>query len=384
MKPASWLELSESALRHNLRFLNRHIGPDVAFCSVVKANAYGHGTAEFVPLAERCGVRRFGVFSAQEAAEVLDCRTKGSEVMIMGEMENADVEWAVENGISFWVFDLSRLEAAGKAARRCGRRARVHLEVETGMYRLGLSARSLGAAAGRVKRHDELFQLEGVCTHFAGAESSANALRIEEQIVTFEERLAVVRNAGLSGFRRHLCCSAAAFSFPAALGDMVRFGIAQYGFWPSLETRMQYKAGADRKSAGRLRRVLSWRSRLFNIKTVPAGKFVGYGNSFLTARKMQLGAVPVGYHHGIERSQSNLGHVLVRGERCAIVGIINMNMMTVDLTHVPQAEVRDEVTIIGRQGNDEITVGSFGNRINDLNYETLARLHGRLERIVVD
>lgn len=147
---------------------------------------------------------------------------------------------------------------------------------------------------------------------------------------------------------------------------------------------MQFKATNGRRAKGRLRRVLAWRSRLFSIKAVPAGRFVGYGNSYLTSKKIRIAAVPVGYHLGIERGQSNLGHVLVRGTRCPIVGIINMNMMSVDVTDLPQAAAGDEVTIIGRQGDDEITVGAFGNRINDLNYETLARLHTRLERIIVD
>jgi alanine racemase len=384
-KPGSWLELSEGALRDNLQFLKRHIGRKVEFCSVIKANAYGPGMAEFVPLAERCGVRRFGVFSAEEAAHFLQYRTADSALMIMGHLDNADIDWAVANDLEFWVFDLSRLEAAERAAARAGRPARIHLEVETGMYRLGLSARALNAAARRIKRQPDRLQLEGLCTHFAGAESSANAHRIGSQQKVYAERLDSLNKAGISNFKRHLCCSAAAFGYPESLGDMARVGIAQYGFWPSLETRMLYKASVNgRRVKGRLRRVLAWRSRLFNVKSVPAGRFVGYGNSYLTAKKMRIGAIPVGYHHGIERSQSNLGHVLVHGSRCPIVGIINMNMMSVDVTDLPAAKDGDEVTIIGRQGDDEITVGAFGNRINDLNYETLARLHTRLDRVVVD
>jgi alanine racemase len=135
VEPSSRIEISESALRHNIRTLKRIVGPRVRFCSVVKANAYGHGLTEFVPLAERCGVRRFGVFSAEEAHALLACRTADSEVMIMGALDKADVGWAVENGLGFWAFDLERIEAADRAAARCGRPARIHLEVETGMYR---------------------------------------------------------------------------------------------------------------------------------------------------------------------------------------------------------------------------------------------------------
>ncbi len=295
---SSWLEISESAYRKNLRFLKRHIGQDVAFCSIVKANAYGHGLAEFIPMAERCGVRQFGVFSAEEAAAVMACRTADSDIMIMGDLPDNNVGWAVENGLSFWVFDLGRLEAASRAAARCGRPARVHLEVETGMYRLGLSARSLGAAARRILREPERLKLEGVCSHFAGAETSANSHRIENQIEIFGERLASLRRKNVTGFRRHLACSAAAFTYPKSAGDMVRFGIAQYGFWPSLETRLRHEATGGRGKAEKLHRLLSWHSRLINLKTVPSGKFVGYGNSYQTTQKTRIAAVPVGITTG--------------------------------------------------------------------------------------
>lgn len=381
--PSSWIQISESALRHNLRILRKVIGKEVALCSVVKANAYGHGLETFVPLAERCGVRRFGVFSAEEAAIVLACRTAGSDIMIMGALENGDVAWAVEEGLSFFVFDLARLEAAEKAAARCGKPARVHLELETGMHRLGLSGRSLTAAARRIKRQPNRMRLEGVCTHFAGAESSANTHRIESQIRVFDERMEILRKESIEGYRRHLCCSAAAFCFPEARGEMVRFGIAQYGYWPSQETRLRYQGASRTRRRDELRRVMSWHSRVMNLKIVPAGHFVGYGNSYLTVGKTRIAAVPVGYHHGIERNQSNLGHVLIHGKRCPIVGIINMNMMSVDVTHLPDIKIGDEVVIIGRQGDDVISVGAFGNRINDLNYETLARLDSNLKRVVV-
>jgi len=384
VEPSSWIEISTSALRDNIRELKRIIGPRIEFCSVVKANAYGHGLAEFVPLAEQCGVRNFGVFSAEEAATLIEYRTAASDVMIMGALESSDVGWAVENGLSFWVFDLGRLEAAEKAAARCGRPARIHLELETGMYRLGLSARSLAAAVQRISRRPEKLVLEGVCSHLAGAESSANNHRISSQIEVFQERLAAIPTEKVGGFKRHLSGSAAGLIFPAARGDMVRFGIAHYGFWPSLETRMTFLEGKHRTRKTRFRRVMSWLSRLMDIKTVPAGKFVGYGNSFLTTRKTRIAAVPAGYHHGMERSQSNLGHVLVRGLRCPIVGIINMNMMSVDITHVPDARVGDEVVIIGHQGRDEITVGEFGSRTKDLTYETLARLNANLKRSIVE
>jgi len=251
------------------------------------------------------------------------------------------------------------------------------------MHRLGLSVRSLKAAIRRLQRRPDLLKAEGVCSHFAGAESSANHQRIQDQIRRFRAALDNLEMEGLNGFRRHLCCSAAAFLYPEAIYEMVRFGIAQYGFWPSLETRMLYQGGNGKRRTVKLERVLSWHSRVINIKSVPSGQFVGYGNSFLTTRKSRIAAVPVGYHHGIERSQSNLGHVLIHGTRCPIAGLINMNMLSVDVSHLEKVREGDQVVIVGTQGENEITVGAFGSRINDLNYETLARLHGKIRRVVV-
>ena len=383
VRPASWIELSESALRSNYRFLRRQVGKDPVISSVVKANAYGHGIAEFVPLAELCGIRHFSVFSAAEAEAVLAARTAPGRIMIMGIIDNDDLVWAVENEIDFFVYDRSRLKAAELAAARVGKPAHVHLEVETGMHRTGLSSRSLAAATRRCLARPDLLSLDGICTHFSGAESSANYKRIMDQYRLYRERIGQLQQAGAEGFRRHAACSAAAFSYPEAIDDLVRFGIAQYGFWPSEETRMQFLKGQHRPSRATLKRVLSWHSRVANLKNVPKGEFIGYGNSYLSAQKMRIALVPVGYHHGFARGLSNLGHVLIRGLRCPVVGMVNMNVMSVDVTHLPALDTGEPVVIIGRQGEDEITVGAFGARTQDLTYEILARLDRAIVRVVV-
>lgn len=384
VRAPAWIELSESALRNNLRVLKRKIGRGVRFCSVVKGNAYGHSLGCYVPLAERCGVRHFAVFSAAEAAMVLEARTQRSDVVIMGHIDDHDLRWAIDQGVAFFVFDLGRLDAALAAARKSGRPARVHLEVETGLNRTGLSAKSLRRAAERFHRDSHLLQPEGLCTHFAGAESFANYWRVQQQMKTFAARSELLTELGFADTLRHVACSAVVFNYPECLHDMVRVGIAQFGYWPSQETRLHHlKGNGRRRRTPVLQRVLSWKSRVMNLKTVPVGEFVGYGNSYQATRKMRLAAVPVGYYHGFARDQSNLGHVLIRGSRCQVVGMVNMNMLTADVSDVPDAKVGDEVVMIGSQGEQDISVGTFGERTNDLNYEVLVRLPGSLPRVVV-
>lgn len=383
----SVIELCASALKHNLRFIMRHLPPKTVFSSVIKGNAYGHGIDVFLPLAESCGVRHFSVFGADEAHTAWQCRTEDSELMVMGWLDAPALEWAVEKGISFWVFEAERARQALDAATRTGKPARVHLEVETGFNRTGLDSAELESVLTLLAEHPSRFVIEGLCTHLAGAESAANHQRIQQQIERFERISASLNKRGVAIGRRHVACSSAIFSYPEAVLDLVRCGIAQYGFWPSTEIRMrwalEHEPNLPRMGEDALRRVMKWRSQVMSIQTVAPGEFVGYGNSYLTTRRQRIAAVPVGYAHGFSRSLSNLGHVLVHGRHAQVVGTVNMNMMLVDVTDLPQVKSGDEVVIIGKQGRLAISVCSFGDLTRKLNYEVLVRIPSEIRRVVV-
>jgi len=166
--------------------------------------------------------------------------------------------------------------------------------------------------------------------------------------------------------------------------DMVRFGVAQYGIWPSMETKMNNLLSEEAKFIrDPLKTVLSWKSQVMSIKTVSRGNFVNYGNSFLTTKNMKLATIPVGYHHGYSRTLSNSGHVLIRGKKADVVGMVNMNMFMVNVTHIPAVKNGDEVVLIGKQGDFSISVSSFAELTNMMNYELLSRLPYQIPRIVV-
>ena len=388
MLHSSCIELSESALRRNVRFLRRHVGPGVRFCSVIKGNAYGHSIRHFVPLAERCGVRRFAVFSADEALAALTARTADSAIVILGAIDDDELAWAIENDVAFFVFDLPRLRAALAAAGRVERPARVHLELETGLHRTGLEQQELEQVQDLLAASPEAALIEGICTHLAGAESASNHPRISRQLELFHASCARMRARGLDLGLRHAACSAAALRYPESVMDMVRVGVAQYGFWPTKEVRIDYRLkhqeGAGERVVDPLRRVMRWCSRVMSVKEVGTGEFVGYGTTYQTSRPARLAAVPVGYFHGFARSLSNLGHVLVRGRRAPVVGTVNMNMVMIDVTDVPGATRGDEVVLIGRQRKAHVTVASFSDLTQFLNYEVLVRLPGEIPRVVVD
>jgi alanine racemase len=387
MFESSRIELSKSALTRNIRFIRQQIGQDVIISSVVKGNAYGHGITAFVPLAEACGLRHFSVFDATEAYWVRQAQTRtDTQIMIMGYADSDGLEWAIENEVSFWIFDMPRLDNALARARKVGKPARVHLELETGMNRTGLDDTEIRRAAEVIVDNPEHFVVEGICTHYAGAESIANYKRIMDQKATFDQLCQQIANLGITIPLRHSAASAASLSYPATRMELVRIGIVQYGFWPSKETEMEFLLRRPQQDqqhfSDPLRRVLRWSSRVMHVNLVPPGQFVGYGTSYVTTRRQKIATVPVGYSHGFRRSLSNLGRVLIRGKRANVIGLVNMSMMTVDVTSIPSVEVGDEVVIIGRQGNARITVGSFTDMANLVNYEMLVRLPSDIPRVV--
>jgi alanine racemase len=379
----SKIYLEKKALRTNLNFLRKRFGKTTRISSVVKANAYGHGIEPFVGIAEQEGIDHFSVFSADEAQRVYDTTKNHPDIMIMGWLDDYEMEWAISKGIEFYVFDLQRLEKAVALAGRVGKRARIHLEVETGMNRTGLRKAEFIKAIDLLKAYPAELEFSGLCTHYAGAESIANYYRIQQQMKQFKNIRALFQKEDLVPKILHSACSAAALNYPATRMDLVRVGILQYGFWPSRETFIHYiHSRKDKKDP--LRRIMSWKSKIMSIKDVAAGEFVSYGTTYLAQEPKRIAIIPVGYANGYNRSLSNQGRMLIRGYRVGVIGLVNMNMIIADITHVPGAKLDDEVVLIGKQGELEISVSSFSEISEQLNYELLARLPINIEREIIE
>jgi alanine racemase len=384
MLQPSWIELDSAALKKNIRYLKKRIGKETQFVSVIKGNAYGHGIEEFVPLAEASGVHCFAVYDAYEAQRTLQVKRRDSHLIILGMLDDDQMDWVIDNEIAFYVFTLERLRSAIHWARKIKKKARIHLELETGMYRTGLEEEILPEVVQLIKKNSRYLMVEGICTHFAGAESIANFSRIQEQSANFERLRRSLKKQGIIAKYYHSACSAAALIYPQTIMDMVRFGIAHYGFWPSMETKMKNLLSEEVKfTRDPLKTVLSWKSRVMSVKSVERGKFVNYGNAFLATKNMRLATVPIGYYHGYNRSLSNFGHVLIHGKRADVIGMVNMNMFMVNISHLPSVKAGDEVVLIGKQGDMQISVASFSELSNMINYELLARLPYQIPRRVI-
>jgi alanine racemase len=383
MEYTSCIEISKSAYRNNIKFIRSQVGSNVTISSVIKGNAYGHGIENTVKIAESVGIRHFSAFSTDEAIRVLKSSTKKSQIMIMGMVENQDLLYLIENGISFYVFELDRLSEAIAASKKLGKKALVHVELETGFHRTGFEWAEREVLVKLLKDNVEHLRFSGLCTHYAGAESVSNYVRIQNQIKHYHEYKNWLNSNGIHFERYHTACSAATFSYPETIMDMVRIGIAQYGFWPSQETYMfKFKQLATNKK-NPLKRLISWKSKIMSLKKIKIGDFIGYGNSYMAPRDMIIALVPVGYCHGFARSLSNLGKILIHGKILSVVGTVTMNAISVDVTDLKEVKKGDEVVIIGRQKRNEITVASFGESTQQVNYELLTRLPLDIPRKIV-
>jgi len=380
MLHTSQIEISKSALNNNIRYLRQRVGKDVRYSMVVKGNAYGHGIEKVLPLIEECGVDHFSVFSVAEAIRACEVN-KNCDIMIMGFIDDDYFEWVIEHYISFFVFSFERLNRVIDEARKLNKPARIHIELETGLHRTGFTENQLEKVVKTVKKNRKQLEIEGICSHLAGAESIVNYSRIKKQIIKFKELADWFRSQGIEPLYRHLACSAGVLNYPESIMDMVRVGISNYGFWPSDETRMMHLKEED-FDKDPLQRVLTWKSRVLSVNRVPEGKFVSYGKSYLTNRDSYIATVPVGYGYGFSRTLSNNGHVLLHGKRVPVVGNVNMNMVVIDVTDLHNVKVGDEVVLIGQQDDTSITVSSFSDMNNSMNYELLTRLPGHIPRLV--
>lgn len=378
----SLITLNENAVENNIAFLKKKLGQKVKISAVVKANAYGHGIEQVVPLFEKYGIEHYSVFYYSEAIRVFDSLSKPATIVVMGWLCEESIRGAITRGIEFFVFNIERLNFAIKHAKELNLKAKIHLEAETGMNRSGLNTVELNKAIAIIKENIEYIEIAGFCTHLAGAESVSNHVRIQSQLKKYIIMLATLERNELHPKYKHVANSAAAFVYPKARMDLVRIGIMLYGFWSSTEVYVQYINQKSNK-IDPLKRILGWHSQIMAIKKVKSGEFIGYGISYLAQTNITTALVPVGYSFGYSRSLSNKGRVLIGGQRRSVIGVVNMNMIIVDISHINDAKVGDEVVLIGKQGDLEIKVSAFSEISNELNYEILAHLSESIIRTVI-
>ncbi len=316
MSSLVWVELERGAPDHNLRELRRCAAPGVKMCAVVKSNAYGHGVAPMVRLLESADW--FAVNSLEEGLEI---RALGEKrpVLVLGHVPLSALGEAVAHDLDLTLYNLESLEALARLDRERlgGRPIRVHLKVETGTGRQGVLPGELEDFARRLRALPGA-ELDGVSTHFANIEDTLNHGYAERQIAQFQQARGLLKTLGLEPSLVHTASTAAGILFPETHHGLVRAGIGVYGLWPSRETYLSALLG--HRPMPQLKPVLSWKTRIAQLKTLPEGSFVGYGCTFKTTRATRLAVLPVGYADGYDRALGNTAHVLVAGKRAAVIG----------------------------------------------------------------
>lgn len=375
----SWVEISRAAFRHNLNIFRRLAGEPVKLMVVVKANAYGHGLPQTVQLADEEGVDFLGVNAFYEALQIRDSGVD-LPVLILGYVAKKDIEAAVEKGFHLTVYNRETMVAVKKAAVKLGRPAHLHLKVETGTFRQGVHLNEIEDYYHLVRAAEEV-RIEGLSTHFANIEDTTDHSFAEQQLGKYGEALDTCRRLGLPIAYRHTACTAATLLFPKTYFDMVRVGIGAYGLWPSKMTFLS--SVLEGKPGPELQPVMTWKTKIAQIKMVPPNTYIGYGCTYRTTHETRLAVLPVGYYEGYDRRLSNVGHVLIRGKRAPVRGRVCMNLIMVDVTHIPDIGLEEEVILLGRGDHDRISADDMASLCHTINYEMVSRISPDLPRMIV-
>jgi alanine racemase len=389
-----WVEIRTRSLEENYRFLQSLAAPHAELLAIVKANAYGHSLDLCAPAAVRAGARWLGVTSVEEgvAARAL---CPEARILVIGGIFPGQGAAVVEHGLTpvAWErWQLDELESAAHAAGAPAGSLPVHLEIDTGMSRQGVSPEQIGAALARFVPESPL-KLEGVMTHLFAADEADGAVT-EAQLAQMAEVLRRVEDTGLYAEWFNVGSSAALLAGQAgeiaALADrhgmktMMRPGLALYGLAPQFDPGFEPREPASLTAArAQLQPVLSWKTRVTSLRSVPAGAVVGYNGTFVASEPMRLALLAVGYADGLDRRLGNRFSLLVRGVRAPLVGRISMDQAVLDVTEIPGVEAGDEVVILGTQGTETITALDHAEAAGTIPWEVFTRIGQRVQRVAV-
>ncbi|HLB88483.1 MAG TPA: alanine racemase [Terriglobales bacterium] len=372
----TWAEVSLGNLRYNFGVVQRHLGPGVTVCAVVKADAYGHGAAECARSLEEEGARWLGVTSLDEAIPLRDAGIQVRILLLTGFWRGEEEE-IIRLRLTPTVWEPGQVKLLEKAAAGLGiPKHPVHLKVDTGMGRLGVAPEDLPGVVSALKSSPHLV-LEGLSTHLASSEI-LDAPSVGEQLRSFEEAKRVLRNAGLEPALVHVANTGAVISRRETWHNMARPGIALYGYYLPFERAGREVSGSKLRLA--VKPVLTWKTRILSLRDVRANQALGYGGTYVTKAPARIAVLPVGYADGLSRQLSSRGRVIVREHYAPIVGRISMDLTLVDVTGLPEIAVGDEVVLLGSGDGLSVDAREHAQLANTSLYEILCSISKRVPR----
>jgi len=357
-----------AALRWNFQQVRKTVGPGVKILSVVKANAYGHGARQVAKTLARAGSEGFGVATVEEGIELREAGIR-APILVLTAIYPEQLGQLIQHKLTPAVSDLDTLRALEKLLCKRSRSLKFHLKVDTGMGRLGLLHSEIESWLSELSRLKAL-KLEGLFSQLSHAEDEKGDYT-QTQLKAFHRVVERFREAGLKPPSIHLANSAALIASPTTHFTMVRPGLMLYGLYPSPEMSRRLT----------LRPALSWKTRVLQVKQLPAGSSIGYGQTFVTQRESRIATLPVGYADGYHRLLSNHGAALVGGKRAPIVGRISMDLTMVDVTDIAGVTRGDEVVLLGRQGDDAVSADEMAGWAETISYEIVTSISARVPRV---
>jgi alanine racemase len=368
IRPA-WVEIDLSKLKRNFELIQQDKPAGLQILSVVKDDGYGHGALAVAQAALASGASFLALSTLAEAIRLREQGLKG-RMLILGDRQPSELAWCVAHDLTCCVSEGETVELLDQLARRASKRVPVHMKINTGMNRYGVRWTEAAALAKRIAAAKSLV-LEGVLSHFAQSDE-ADKTFANLQMSRFQEALSQIHGQGLEIPLRHLCNSGGFLDLPEARLDMVRLGILPLGVFPS---------SVCRRIAG-IEAVMSVKARIAAIQCLEPGDSVGYGMRYTADSPRRIAVLPLGYGDGFPRVR-NQGCALIHGQRAPLVGGVAMDAVTVDITDIPAAQVWDEAVVMGRQGNDEISVHEVARLKGSVSYDVLTAWRARLPRVYV-
>jgi len=365
-EPPAWVEVDLAQLRRNWDAITRYCPAGVGIACVVKDDAYGHGALPVAEIALQRGAEMLVVASMTEALELRQGGIEGA-ILILGERSRDEYAICLQHDFAACVGSHAALAELSRAVQALGRAVPIHLKIDTGMSRYGFRWSEADELFSALRKSPEIV-VEGIMSHFAMSDELDKTFA-NLQLARFKQVLSAARDAGIEPKYRHICNSGGFLDLPEAHFNLVRIGILPLGVYPSKVCRRLEGIAP----------IMSVKSRLAAVKELQPGDHVGYGMRFTAEKPMRNGVIPVGYGFGYPRVR-NQGHVLIHGQRAPLIGGVSMDAITVDVTDIIEAKQWDEVTLLGRNDQDEITIHDIAALRNSVSYDAMVSWSARLPR----
>lgn len=364
----AYAEVNLDAISRNFDELKNKIGPTVKTMAVVKADAYGHGSVAVAKTLQK----KADYFAVATLDEGILLRREGIDnpILILGYTSPLEYEYLLEHSIIPTIYNIEEAEILSSVARKMGKKAVIHIAVDTGMSRIGFMHGDEAVKAVKDISLLESIEIEGIFSHYSTADSCDKSFA-KKQTQRFDELISRLENENIFIPIKHICNSAATIDFENHYG-MVRLGIALYGLYPSDEVD---------KTKVNLTPAMEVISHVIHVKTIEKGTGVGYGQFYVANEKRTIATVAIGYADGFNRCLTGKGYVLIKGKKAPLVGKVCMDQIMVDVTDIPDVGVGDKVIILGKSGKEEITAEEFGKMANSFSYEVICTFMPRVKRV---